>query len=82
MKLFWLHLYNSYIYIFYDWAQTSEDKCCYFSPRCQAKTEVPRDVRNTKSGDKTSSGEIGINIRTLASPKVGHDQMPGGVRSK
>ena len=24
-----------------------------------------------KSGDKTSSGEIGLNIRTLASPKVG-----------
>ena len=26
-----------------------------------------------KSGDKTSSGEIGLNIRTLASPKVGQD---------
>ena len=32
-----------------------------------------------KSGDKTSSGEIGINIRTLASPKVGQDQVFGGV---
>ena len=28
-----------------------------------------------KSGDKTSSGEIGIDIRTLASPKVGQDQV-------
>ena len=26
-----------------------------------------------KSGDKTSSGEIGLNIRTLASPKGGQD---------
>ena len=26
-----------------------------------------------KSGNKTSSGEIGLNIRTLASPKVGQD---------
>ena len=32
-----------------------------------------------KSGDKTSSGEIDLNIRTLASPKVGQDQVSGGV---
>ena len=32
-----------------------------------------------KSGNKTSSGEICRNIRTLASPKVGHDQVSGGV---
>ena len=32
-----------------------------------------------KSGDKTSSGEIGLDIRTHASPKVGQDQVPGGV---
>ena len=32
-----------------------------------------------KSGDKTSSGEIGLDIRTLASPKVGQDQVSGGV---
>ena len=40
----------------------------------EAKTEVPRDVRN-----KTSSGDIGLNIRTHASPKVGKDQVSGGV---
>ena len=33
-----------------------------------------------KSGDKTSSGEIGLNIRTLVSPKVGQDQVSGKVR--
>ena len=33
-----------------------------------------------KSGNKTSSGEIGLNIRTPASPKVGQDQVSGGVR--
>ena len=27
-----------------------------------------------KSGDKTSSGEIGLDIRTHASPKVGQDR--------
>ena len=32
-----------------------------------------------KSGKKTSSGEIDLNIRTLASPKVGQDQVSGGV---
>ena len=32
-----------------------------------------------KSGDKTSSGEIGLDIRTNASPKVEQDQVSGGV---
>ena len=32
-----------------------------------------------KSGNKTSSGEISLNIRTLESPKVGQDQVSGGV---
>ena len=32
-----------------------------------------------KSGDKTSSGEIGLDIRTHASPKVGQDQVSGWV---
>ena len=32
-----------------------------------------------KSGDKTSSGEIGLDIGTHASPKVGQDQVSGGV---
>ena len=31
-----------------------------------------------KSGNKTSSGDIGLNIRTLASPKVGQGQVSGG----
>ena len=31
-----------------------------------------------KSGNKTSSGEIGLNIRGHASPKVGQDQVSGG----
>ena len=32
-----------------------------------------------KSGNKTNSGEIGLDIRTHASPKLGHDQVSGGV---
>ena len=32
-----------------------------------------------RSGDKTSSGEIGFDIRTHASPKVRQDQVSGGV---
>ena len=39
-----------------------------------------RGMFETKtSGNKTSSGEFGLNIRTLASPKVGQDQVSGGV---
>ena len=45
----------------------------------QVKTEVPRDVRNSKVRMKTSSEEIGLNIRTLASPKVGQAHVSGGV---
>ena len=43
------------------------------------KIEVPRDVRNSKSGNKTSFGEIGLNIRTRASPKVRQDEVSGRV---
>ena len=32
-----------------------------------------------KFGDKTSTGEIGLDIRTHASRKVGQDQVSGGV---
>ena len=32
-----------------------------------------------KSGDKTSSGGIGLTIRIFASPKVGQDQVSGRV---
>ena len=32
-----------------------------------------------KSGDKTSSREIGLDIRKYARPKVGQDQVSGGV---
>ena len=32
-----------------------------------------------KSGNKTSSGEIGLDIRTHASPNVGRNQVSGGV---
>ena len=33
----------------------------------------------TKAGNKTISGEVGINIRAHATPKVGHDQVSIGV---
>ena len=33
--------------------------------------------KSLKSGNKTSVGEIILNIRTIASPKVGQDQMSG-----
>ena len=35
----------------------------------RSKIEVPRDVKNSKSGLITSSGETGLNIRTNASSK-------------
>ena len=45
----------------------------------QAKEKYRGVFETQKSGDKTSSGEIGLDIRTHASPKVGQDQVSGGV---
>ena len=46
----------------------------------KSKIEVPKDVRNSNvRKHKTSSGEIGLDIRPHASPKVGQDQVSGGV---
>ena len=47
--------------------------------RDQAKEKYRGMFKIQKSGDKTSSGEIGLDIRTHASPKVGQDQVSGGV---
>ena len=40
----------------------------------QAKEKYRGVFEIQKSGDKTSTGEIGLDIRTHASPKVGQDQ--------
>ena len=45
----------------------------------QAKEKYRGVFEIQKSGDKTSSGEIGLDIRTHASPNVGQDQVSGGV---
>ena len=59
-----------------------------FLPREMVKYPVAFNVKykyrgifeTQKSGNKTSLGEIGLNIRTYASPKVGQDQVSGEVR--
>ena len=48
-------------------------------PLIKAKEKYRGVFEIQKSGDKTSSGEIGLDIRTHASPKVGQDQVSGGV---
>ena len=61
------------------------NKCIYLTRYLQTNTlykakEKYRGIFEIqKSGDKTSSGEIGLDIRTHASPKVGQDQVSGGV---
>ena len=44
----------------------------------RSKIEVLRDVQNSKIR-KQDKFRIGLNIRTHASPKVGQDQVSGGV---
>ena len=45
----------------------------------KAKQKYSGIIESQKSGNKTSSWEIGLNIKTHTSPKVGQDQMSGGV---
>ena len=45
----------------------------------QAKQMCRGMLETQKSGNKTSSGEIGLDIRTHVSPKVGQDKVSGGV---
>ena len=45
----------------------------------RSKLEVLRDVRSSKSGNNISFSEIGLNMRTHTSPKLGQDQVSGGV---
>ena len=47
--------------------------------RRKAKEKYQGVFEIQKSAEKTSSGEIGLDIRTHASPKVGQDQVSGGV---
>ena len=47
--------------------------------RTKQKQKYRGMFETQKSRNKTSSGDIGLNIRTLASPKVGQDQVSGGV---
>ena len=47
--------------------------------RLKAKLKYQGMLETQTSGNKTNSGEIDLNIRTLASPKVGQDQVIGGV---
>ena len=39
-------------------------------------------IETKKSGNKTSSGKIDLDIRTNASPNVAQDQVSGGVTDK
>ena len=47
--------------------------------RLKQKQKYRGMFETQKSGNKTSSGDIGLNIRTLASPQVGQGQVSGGV---
>ena len=51
----------------------------YLMERLKAKQKYQGMLETQTSGNKTNSGEIGLNIRTLASPKVRQDQVIGGV---
>ena len=55
----------------------SDWKWCIHLRRAKEKYRGMFEIQ--RSGDKTSSGGIGLDIRTHASPKVGEDQVSGGV---
>ena len=58
------------------WSTRKHISICRLEWRQKGKIEVPRDVRNSKSGNMTSSEENGLNIRTNASPKWEKTRCP------
>ena len=58
---------------------TLETVNCATTDNTKQKQKYRGMFETQKSRIKTSSGDIGLNIRTLASPKVGQDQVSGGV---
>ena len=66
-----------------DQTTFARSKCCHAVIQnvsfCNAKHKYREMFDSQKSGDKTSSGEIGLDFRTHASPKVGQDQVSRGV---
>ena len=69
---------------FWKWGIVSDRCMChvymYVSFELPKAKEKYRGMFTTqKSGNKTSSGEIGLDIRTHESPNVGQDQVSGGV---
>ena len=58
----------------------SDKTFCYIHISLEGAKEKYQGVFEIqRSGDKISSGEIGLDIKTHASPKVGQDQVSGGV---
>ena len=57
----------------------NSDILLFFFNLSKAKEKYRGVFEIQKSGDKTSTGEIGLDIRTHASPKVGQVQVSGGV---
>ena len=50
-----------------------------YHKQSEAKEKYRGMFETQKSGNKTSSGEIGLDIRRHISPKVGQDQVSAGV---
>ena len=71
------HTVNPAIYMYFD--TNMRRKVVALFRKQKRSTEGVFEIQ--KSGDKTSSGEIGLDIRTHASPKVGQDQVSGGQSS-
>ena len=64
---------------YYNYLDKLEKELCKDIFHLEAKQKCRGMFETQKSGNKTSSGEIGLDIRTHASPKVGQDQVSGGV---
>ena len=47
--------------------------------KCFKAKRSTKGCSKFKSGNKTSSGDLGSDVRTHSSPKVGQDQVSGGV---
>ena len=72
----WIIQYSQHYFL---WNFIFYPRNAFLAHQYKAKQKYRQMFQTQKSGNKTSSGEIGLDIRTHVSPKVGQDQVPGGV---
>ena len=77
IKTFKIHFYKHYAMNKISWYIFASALSIVFGHKCivEAKQKYRGVFETQKSENKTSTGDIGLDIRTHASPEMGQDQV-------